>query len=77
MLKRKTLFAVILMTLLLGAAGCDADPECDVAYYGPQPCTSSAECEETNGEGWYCDRNHPVGPEGCGNTWDLCVQDEE
>lgn len=48
----------------------------EVAYYGPQPCSDDADCIEENGEGWYCDQDHPVGPEECGGIWPTCVKQE-
>jgi hypothetical protein len=44
-----------------------------MAAYGPMPCTSDAECEQTNAVGWYCDTQNTFS-DGCGGTiaWPVC-----
>jgi len=44
-----------------------------MAYYGPQPCETSADCVVRQGPGWYCDTAN-VFIDGCGQqvAWPLC-----
>jgi hypothetical protein len=52
----------------------DVPADCQMmAYYGPQPCDTNAECEAREGPGWYCDTANTFA-DGCGGSilWPLC-----
>jgi hypothetical protein len=54
----------------------DVPADCmPVAFYGPEPCTSDADCVAQFGAGWYCDQNNSY-DNGCGgtSTWPVCTQ---
>jgi hypothetical protein len=38
-----------------------------MAFYGPPPCSSDAECQADYGANWYCDKTNSY-PDGCGGT---------
>ncbi len=51
----------------------DVPADCQaMAYYGPQPCGTDADCVQREGAGWYCDTANVY--ENCGQqvTWPLC-----
>lgn len=71
----KLIMIGLLTSLSLWITGCDEGKECpDVAYYGPQPCESDEQCALDNDEGWVCDKDYEIGPQGCEDTWPTCVQ---
>jgi len=54
----------------------DVDKDCPpMAFYGPKPCDSDAECQQDYGAGWYCDKDNSF-DDGCGGkiTWPACKQ---
>jgi hypothetical protein len=62
--------------LLLGglSVNCGTEACKPKALYGPQGCTTDAECQSRNGAAnWYCDTTNAY-DDGCGNvvTWPIC-----
>ena len=46
----------------------DVQKDCPpMAFYGPPPCSSDAECQADHGANWYCDTANTF-PDGCGGT---------
>jgi|GEM_PF-2350636 len=46
----------------------DVQKDCPpMAFYGPPPCSSDAECQADYGANWYCDTTNSY-PDGCGGT---------
>ena len=82
--KVAALLGALGLPVAFGAAGthtCEPIPieECEpMAYYGPQPCQTDADCVEWYGEGWYCDDSNTF-DDGCGNmsTWPMCEQRDD
>ncbi len=49
----------------------DTPPDCmPMVAYGPPPCNSDADCQAW-GEGWICDKEHPI-TDPCSGTWYMC-----
>ncbi len=71
--KYGSLGALFCIGFLLGNCGTDK-PCVPVALYGPQGCTTDAECQSRNGAAnWYCDTTNAY-DDGCGGTvsWPIC-----
>ena len=72
----KALFWVSSIFLSVTSAGC-GDEECNGTIYGPPECSSDEECVQTEGEGYYCDKENKM-DDGCGDetVWSVCKKKE-
>ena len=74
----QALFVFLSFVFIFGCAHNESKPKqgcVPKTVYGPPPCHSDEQCIQMEGEGWYCNRNHSFGDNGCGQEmiWPMCA----